>query len=119
MKAESKRLRGYLKGYRMCLMQARSIEKQLAEVQTSETIRELLLKAKEEFEQHCRNVQIILGQTKTEGIERSVLQLRYIDGKSVKETAKAIGYSIGHCSNVESDAVDRLSKDPFVMGLLG
>lgn len=119
MKAESKRLRGYLKGYRMCLMQAKSIEKQLAEVQTSETIRELLLKAKEEFEQHCRNVQIILGQAKTEGIERSVLHLRYIDGKSMREVAREIGYDVGYCANVEAKAVERLGKDPFIMGLLG
>lgn len=119
MKAESKKLRGYLKGYRMCLMQAKSIGKQLAEIHAVDTVRELLLKAKEEFEQHCRNVQIILGQTKADGIERSVMNLRYIEGKSMKEVAKALGYNAGHCANVESEAVERMSKDQFVMSLLG
>jgi len=119
VKEESKKLRGYLKGYRMCLMQAKSIEKQLAEIHAVESVRELLLEAKENFEEHCRNVQIILGQTKVDGIERSVMNLRYIEGKSIKEAAKAIGYSVGHCANVEADAVDRLSRDPFIMGLIG
>lgn len=118
MKTEGKRLRGYLKGYRICLLQAKSIEIQIAESKMVETVRELLCKSKKEFEQHCRNVQIILGQTKADGIERSVLTLRYIEGKSMKEIAKCLGYNEGYCANVEGKAIERLSRDGFVMNLL-
>ncbi len=117
-KTEMKRLRGYLKGYRLCLLQAKSIDKQLAELRADGEVRELLRKAKEEFDVHCRNVQLILGQTKENKLEYSVLNLRYVEGKSMKEVAKAVGYNAGYCANIESDAIERLSADAFVMGLI-
>ena len=89
-----KRLREYFKGYRMWQAQAREIERALASGEVLDSLRGLLANSKDEFIAKCHNVQIILGYAKS-ALERRVLNLLYVNGKSMKLVARELGYSYG------------------------
>lgn len=112
-----KRLRNYLKGFRACQSQAKEIEAMLSGGGIPDIVREPLVKAKQEFELQCKNVQLIIGYTKA-GLERRVFNAIYIFGKSMAQVAKETGYSYGHCANTEMKAINRLCKQEAVMILL-
>lgn len=116
-KENRKRLRGYLKSYRMWQAQARDIERSLINGDLPESLRVELVKVKDDFINKCRNVQIILGSTKNE-LERRILNLRYVHGKSMKLVAGEVGYDAGYCGNVESCAINRMSREAAIMQLI-
>ena len=116
-KSNRTRLRGYLKSYRMWQAQARDIERSLVSGDLPESLRIELAKVKDDFVNKCRIVQIIIGSTKSE-FERRVLNLRYVQGKSMKQVAREVGYNSGYCGNVESSAVTRLSNETAIMQLI-
>lgn len=113
-----KRLRAYLKNYRMWQGQARDIERSIASGKVPEPLRGELSKVKDDFIRKCRNIQTIIGHSKSE-LERRVLNLSYVDGKSMKQIAREVGYSYGYCGNIESRAINRMSSDMSIMALLG
>lgn len=114
-----KKLRGYFKGYRMCQSQAKEIESMIANGEVADCVRDELLKAKEEFILHCRNVQTIVNVYTEEGsLERRIFNSLYIAGKSMRQIAKAMGYSYGYCANTEAAAIDRLCRVNSVMELI-
>ncbi len=116
---ERKKLRGYLKGYRMCLSQAKEIEIMIADGEVADCVRDELLRAKDEFILHCRNVQTIVNVYTEEGsLERRIFNSLYIAGKSMRQVAKATGYSYGHCANTEANAINRLCGIKSVMELI-
>lgn len=80
-------------------------------------VRDPLLKAKEDFELQCKNVQLIIGYTKS-GLERRIFNDLYIFGKPMRRIAKETGYSYGHCANTEMKAVIRLCGQENVLILL-
>lgn len=116
-KENRKRLRGYLKSYRMWQAQVRDIERSLIKGDFPESLRFELGKVKDDFISKCRNVQIILGSTKNE-LERQILNLRYVHGKSMKLVADEVGYDAGYCGNVESRAINRMSCEAAIMQLI-
>ncbi|MDE7438938.1 MAG: hypothetical protein K2N23_00250, partial [Clostridia bacterium] len=111
-----KRLREYLKGYRMWQAQARDIERALSGGEVLESLRGLLANSKSEFIGKCHNVQIILGYAKSD-LERRILHMLYISGKSMKHVARELGYSYGYCANIELKAISRMSIDVEIMRL--
>ena len=73
-----KKLRGYFKGYRMCQSQAKEIESMIESGEVADCVRAELLKAKDEFTAHCRNVQTIVSIYTEEGsLERSIFNSLY------------------------------------------
>jgi len=116
-KENRKKLRGYLKSYRMWQAQARDIERSIANGEVPESLRTEFVKVKDDFVNKCRNVQIILGHTRSE-LERRILNMRYVSGKSMKQIAREVGYSNGYCGNVEINAINRLSADLEIMQLV-
>ncbi len=113
-----KKLRAYLKNYRMWQGQARDIERSIASGKVPEPLRDELMKVRNDFIHKCRNVQTIIGYSKSE-LERRILNLSYVDGKSMKQIAREVGYSYGYCGNIESRAINRMSADTAIMSLLG
>lgn len=118
MSETKKELRGYLKAYSICRDQAAEIEKQIEAGEVIESVKDLLLSAKQEFEDHCRKVQIILGYLPGGCAARRVLTLRYQKGMSMKAIAKHIGYSVGYCCNVESEAIEFLAENQEIMCMI-
>lgn len=118
MNEPKKELRGYLKAYCICRDQAAEIEKQIAAGEVIESVKDLLQSAKQDFEEHCRKVQIILGYLPGGCVARRVLSLRYQSGMSMKAIAKSIGYSVGYCGNVEAAAIESLCGKEEVMALI-
>lgn len=116
--AKRKRLRGYLKSYLMWQAQARDIERSLASGNIPEQLQIELAKVKDDFIHKCRNVQTILGYAKGE-LERRILNLCYLNGKSMKQIAREVGYSSGYCGNIESNAIKRMSDNAEIMRYVG
>lgn len=112
-----KRLREYLKNYRMWQAQARDIERSLTSGEMPDSLRVELAKVKDDFIGKCRNVQIILGYAKSE-LERRILNLCYVNGKSMKQIAREVGYSSGYCGNIESKTIKRMSESSEIMLLI-
>ena len=112
-----KRLREYLKGYRMWQAQARDIERALAGGEVLDSLRGLLAKSRDEFIGKCRNVQIILGYAKS-GLERRILNLLYIEGKSMTSISRELGYSKGYCANIELKVLGGMSENTEIMQML-
>lgn len=99
--------------------QAKEIERSIAVGEVPESLREQLTNAKNDFVSKCRNVRIILGYAKTDGQEHVVMTMRYLNGKSMKQIARELGYSYGYCANVELNAISRMSKNTAIMQLIG
>ncbi len=114
-----KELRGYLKAYRICQDQAAEIARQIDKGEVLDAVKDMLLQAKREFETHCRNVNLILGYLSQGSTMHRVLSLRYLQGMNMKDVAGKLGYSVGHCDNVESMAIDYLVSRLQVMELIG
>lgn len=112
-------LRGYLKAYRICREQAEEIARQIERGEVLDAVRDMLLQAKSEFAMHCRNVNLILGYLSQGSTMHRVLSLRYLQGMNMKDVAGKLGYSVGHCDNVESMAIDYLVSRSQVMELIG
>ncbi len=112
-----KELRRYLKGFRGCQSQAKDIETMLAGGNIPDIVKEPLVKAKADFELQCKNVQLIIGYTR-DGLERRIFNAIYVFGKSMRQVAKETGYSYGHCSNTEMNAINRLCAMENVVALL-
>ena len=117
-KESRKRLRNYLKNYRSWQAQAKEIEGASARGEVLDSLRGMLNDAKDEFVSKCRIVRIILGYTK-DGKERRIMNMLYVDGKSMEQIAKELKYSYGYCANIELKAIDRMSKDASIMQLVG
>ena len=113
-----KKLRGYLKSYRICQEQAEEIGKQLNSGEIAESVQDLLIEAKRGFEKHCRNVQIILSYLPFGTVMYYVMTKRYKRGLSMKSIAEEIGYSVGYCNNVESNAIEYLTGRKQIMEIL-
>ena len=112
-------LRGYLKAYRICQDQAAEIARQIEKGEVLDAVRDMLLQAKSEFEMHCRNVHLILGYLSQDSAMYRVVSLRYLQGMSMKDIAGQLRYSVGHCDNVESMAIDYLASRSQVLKLIG
>ena len=112
-------LRGYLKAYRICRDQAEEIARQIERGEVPDAVKEMLLQAKRKFETHCRNVNLILGYLSQGSTMYRVVSLRYLQGMNMKDVAGKLGYSVGHCDNVESMAIDYLVSRSQVMELIG
>ena len=112
-------LRGYLKAYRICQDQAAEIARQIEKGEVLDAVRDMLLQAKSEFAMHCRNVHLILGYLSQDSAMYRVVSLRYLQGMSMKDIAGQLGYSVGHCDNVESMAMDYLVSRSQVLKLIG
>ena len=78
----------------------------------------MLKESKDDFVNKCGNVRIILGFTKPHGLERGIMNMLYIDGKSMKQIAKELGYSYGYCANIELEAISRMSIDAVILQLM-
>lgn len=103
----------------MCQSQAKEIESMIANGEVADCVKEELLKAKDDFTAHCRNVQAIVSVYTEEGsLERRILNSLYIAGKTMHQIAKATGYSYGHCANTEAAAINRLCSVSSVMNLI-
>lgn len=113
-----KELRGYLKAYRICQAQAAEIARQIEKGEVLDAVKDILLQARSEFVMHCRNVHLILGYLSQESAMYRVVSLRYLQGMSMKDIAAQLGYSIGHCDNVESMAIDYLVSRSQVLKLI-
>ena len=113
-----KELRGYLKAYRICQAQAAEIARQIEKGEVIDAVKDILLQARSEFVMHCRNVHLILGYLSQESAMYRVVSLRYLQGMSMKDIAAQLGYSIGHCDNVESMAIDYLVSRSQVLKLI-
>lgn len=111
-------LRGYLKAYRICRDQAEEIARQIERGEVLDAVKEMLLQAKEDFEAHCNAVRLILGYLPKESAMYRVMALRYLQGTKLKSVAERLGYSVGHCANLEAEAIDRLSKNKAAMALM-
>ena len=114
-----KELRGYLKAYRICQDQAAEIARQINKGDVLDAVKDMLLRARNEFVMHCRNVHLILGYLSQESAMYRVVSLRYLHGMSMKDIAMQLGYSVGHCDNVESMAIDYLVSRSQVLKLIG
>ena len=114
-----KELRGYLKAYRICQDQAAEIARQIEKGEVLDAVIDMLLQARSEFVMHCRNVHLILGYLSQESAMYRVVSLRYLQGMSMKDIAMQLGYSVGHCDNVESMAIDYLVSRSQVLKLIG
>lgn len=113
-----KELRGYLKAYRICQDQAAEIARQIEKGEVLDAVKDMLLQAKEDFEVHCNAVRLILGYLPKESAMYRVMALRYLQGTKLKAVAERLGYSVGHCANLEAKAIDRLSKNKAAMALM-
>ena len=119
MNDAKKELRGYLKAYRICQDQAAEIARQIDKGEVLDAVKDMLLRARHEFVLHCRNVHLILGYLSQESAMYRVVSLRYLHGMSMKDIAMQLGYSVGHCDNVESMAIDYLVSRSQVLKLIG
>lgn len=113
-----KKLRGYLKSYRICQEQAEEIAMQMDKNEVFDAVKEMLLQAKSEFVRHCRNVHLILGYLSQDSIMYRVVSLRYLQGLSMKAIANKLQYSVGYCQNVEAEAMEYLSGHLQVLKLI-
>ena len=113
-----KELRGYLKAYRICQAQAAEIARQIEKGEVLDAVKDILLQAKEDFEVHCNTVRLILGYLPKESAMYRVMALRYLQGTKMKAVAERLGYCVGHCANLEAEAIDRLSKNKAAMALM-
>ncbi len=114
----AKVLRKYLKSFSICQNQAAEIGKALQSGEIIPSVQGVLLDSKKEFELHCHNVQCILGILKSDSLESRILWKLYIYDQPMAEVARQLGYSYGHCANVEAAAIKRLCRNDFVKDLL-
>ena len=114
----AKVLRRYLKSFSLCKNQAAEIGRALQEGEIIESVRSALIDSKKEFELHCRNVQYILGVLKLDSRESRILWKLYIYDQPMAEVAQQLGYSYGHCANVEAAAIKRLCRHDIVKYIL-
>ena len=103
-----KKLRGYLKSFRMCQSQAKDIETMIKRGEVADCVLSDLNKARDEFMLHCVNVRRIIGYTS--GLERRVLNSLYVLGKDISCVAKEMRYSYGHIANIETSTIKRLCR---------
>ena len=111
-----KELRNYLKGYRICQSQAKDIEDIIRRGGVADCTMEDLVATKDEFSRQCANIQIIIGCTS--GLERKVLTAIYILGKKPDCIAREMGYSSGHISNIEGQAIKHICRIEAVKKLI-
>ena len=107
-----------MKAYCICKQQAEEIDEQINSGNVIDAVKDLLLDAKREFEEHCRIVQIIMAHVPAGSTARRILSLRYEKGMSMKDIANTIGYSVGYCDNVESSAIESLCGKTEIMDML-
>ncbi len=117
-KENRKKLRRYLKNYRSWHAQAQEIERALKSGEVLEGLRGLLSETKDDFVGKCHNVQLILGYLTSDGLERRIMNMLYVEGKNMKQVARELNYSYGYCANVELNVIERLSSDATIMQLL-
>ena len=114
----TKVLRGYLKSFSTCQSQAAEIGQALKDGKIVAMVQKNLLDCKAEFETHCKNVQLILGVLKSDSLESRILWKLYIYDQPMREVDQLLGYSYGHCANVEMAAIKRLCRNEIVKGIL-
>ena len=114
----TKVLRGYLKSFSTCQSQAAEIGQALKDGKIVAMVQKNLLDCKAEFETHCKNVQLTLGVLKSDSLESRILWKLYIYDQPMREVAQQLGYSYGHCANVEMAAIKRLCRNEIVKGIL-
>ena len=111
-----KKLRGYLKSFRMCQSQAKDIETVIKRGEVADCVLADLNKARDEFMLHCVNVRRIIGYTS--GLEHRVLTSIYILGKKPDTIAEEGNYSVGYIFNLESKIIRRLCRNEAVIRLI-
>lgn len=111
-----KKLRGYLRSFRLCQSQAKDIETMIKRGDVADCVLADLNKARDEFMLHCVNVRRIIGYTS--GLEHRVLTSLFILGKKPECVAREVNYSQGYISNLEGKALKKLCRNEAVINLI-